>query len=438
MIEGLSPNLQHLETSATIAISAEAKRRKAAGEDVVDLGAGEPDFPTPPIPAEAGIRAIKDGKTHYPANEGILELRAAAATHLSLLSGGRPVNADHIVVSNGSKQSLFNVCFSVFGPGDVVAIPAPAWVSYPQIVHLARARPALVPGDPEWGLKMSVRDLERVVPGAQGLILCSPCNPTGAVYTHAELKAIATWARDRKVWVIADEIYRRIHYGPGPAPSFLDLPDDLLERVVIIYGVSKAYAMTGWRVGLALAPAKVAKAMAALQSHTTTGANHPAQWAAAAALGDERVEQDVTRMVAEFRKRRELRRPVRQHFDALVRHEAIVFDPHAELSELVDPRFDREHHARLEARLVALDEVGYLVTVHPEAVTEAVREEAAVAPVADHLARGAVHLLALRVERLPELHRGGLGVVEQIEDLLEFGRRGVAEPDGARDVGLVP
>src|SRR3989442_5502171 len=115
MTEGLSPNLQHLETSATIAISAEAKRRKAAGEDVIDLGAGEPDFPTPPIPADAGIRAIKDGKTHYSANEGILELRAAAATHLSLLSGGRPVNADHIVVSNGSKQSFFNACFTLFG-----------------------------------------------------------------------------------------------------------------------------------------------------------------------------------------------------------------------------------------------------------------------------------------------------------------------------------
>ena len=303
---GLSPNLQHLEPSATIAISQEAKRRKAAGEDVIDLGAGEPDFPTPSIPSEAGVRAVREGKTHYPANEGILELRAAAAKHLSLLSGGRPVNADHIVVSNGSKQSLFNVCFTLFGPGDVVAIPAPAWVSYPQIVHLARARPALVPGDPEWSLKLSVRDLDRVVPGAQGLILCSPCNPTGAVYTHAELKAIAQWARSRRVWVVADEIYRRIHYGPGPAPSFLDLPDELLERVVVIYGVSKAYAMTGWRIGLALAPAKVAGAMAALQSHTTTGANHPAQWAAAAALGDERVEQDVARMVAEFRKRRDL------------------------------------------------------------------------------------------------------------------------------------
>jgi aspartate aminotransferase len=306
MSDGLSANLQHLETSATIAISAEAKRRKAAGEDVIDLGAGEPDFPTPSIPADAGIKAIKDGKTHYPANEGILELRAAAAKHLSLLSGGRPVNADNIVVSSGSKQSLFNACFTLFGPGDVVAIPAPAWVSYPQIVHLARARPVMLPGDPEWSLKASVKELGRMLPGATGLVLCSPCNPTGAVYTHAEIRAIAQWARDKRVWVIADEIYRRIHYGTGPAPSFLDLPDDLLERVVVIYGVSKAYAMTGWRIGLALAPGKVAKAMAALQSHTTTGANHPAQYAAAAALGDERVEQDVQRMVGEFRRRRDL------------------------------------------------------------------------------------------------------------------------------------
>ena len=306
MSDVLSPNIAHLETSATIAISQEAKRRRAAGEDVIDLGAGEPDFPTPPIPVEAGIRAIKEGKTRYPSNEGILELRAAAAKHLSLLSGGRPVNADNIVVSTGSKQSLFNACFTLFGPGDVVAIPAPAWVSYPQIIHLARARPVLIAGHPEWGLKVSVRELERILPAPKGLILCSPCNPTGSVYTLSELRSIAQWAAERKVWVISDEIYRRIHYGSGPAPSFLDLPDDLLERVVVVTGVSKAYAMTGWRVGVALAPGPIAKAMAALQSHTTTGANHPAQFAAAAALGDERVEQDVHRMVGEFRKRRDL------------------------------------------------------------------------------------------------------------------------------------
>src|SRR5437762_2812141 len=281
---GLSPNLQHLETSATIAISQEAKRRKAAGEDVIDLGAGEPDFPTPALPSDAGVRAIREGKTHYPANEGILELRAAAAKHLSLLSGGRPVNADNIVVSNGSKQSLFNACFTLFGPGDVVAIPAPAWVSYPQIVYLSRARPVLVPGEPEWSLKVSVRDLDRVVPGARGLILCSPCNPTGAVYTQAEIKAIAHWARDRKVWIVADEIYRRIHYGTGPSPSFLDLPDDLLERVVVIYGVSKAYAMTGWRIGLALAPGPVATTGVALVPGAAFGDDRYVRLSYAAAL----------------------------------------------------------------------------------------------------------------------------------------------------------
>src|SRR5258705_12835332 len=139
MSQGFSPNLQHLETSATIAISQEAKRRRAAGEDVIDLGAGEPDFPTPPIPSEAGIRAIREGRTHYPANEGILELRAAAAKHLSVLSGGRPVNADHTVLSGGSNQPLFNACFTPFGPGEVVATPPPPGGSYPQTVHPARA-----------------------------------------------------------------------------------------------------------------------------------------------------------------------------------------------------------------------------------------------------------------------------------------------------------
>jgi aspartate aminotransferase len=140
----------------------------------------------------------------------------------------------------------------------------------------------------------------------KGLILCSPCNPTGAVYTLAELKAIAEWAHKHQVWVVSDEIYRRINYGPGPAASMLDLPDELLERTVLIYGASKAYAMTGWRIGSALAPPHIAKAMAALQSHTTTGANHPAQWAAVTAFSDERVDQDVTKMVAAFRRRRDL------------------------------------------------------------------------------------------------------------------------------------
>jgi aspartate aminotransferase len=307
MPDPLSINLAHIKASETVAISNETKRRKAAGEDVYDLSVGEPDFDTPAPVRQAAIEAIQKGYTRYPPNIGLPELRTAIARTLSLLSGGRAVNADHIVVSSGSKQSLFNTCFTLFGQGQRVLIPGPAWVSYPQIVHLSRAEPVLVPGDIEWGMKVSVRDLDAAYSkSVKGLILCSPCNPTGAVYTLAELKAIAEWAHKHQVWIISDEIYRVINYGPGPAASMLDLPDELLERTVLIYGASKAYAMTGWRIGAALAPPHVAKAMAALQSHTTTGANHPAQWAAVTAFNDERVAQDVAKMVAAFRRRRDL------------------------------------------------------------------------------------------------------------------------------------
>ena len=306
MPDPLSLNIAYLKASETLAIGAEAKRRRAAGQEVWDLAVGEPDFDTPAPAAQAGIQAIERGLTRYPPNAGIPELRAAIAGNLSRLSGGRTVDPDRIIVSSGSKQTIFNAAFCLWGPKDKVLIPAPAWVSYPQIVHLARAEPVLVPGDIEWGLKVGVPDLEpRYDRLVRGLILCSPCNPTGAVYTLAELRAIAEWAVQRDVWVIADEIYRRIAYGGGAAPSFLDLPDELLGRVVVVSGASKAYAMTGWRIGAAFAPPHLVGAMAALQSHTTTGANHPAQWAAATAYTDERVEQEVVRMVAAFRRRRD-------------------------------------------------------------------------------------------------------------------------------------
>jgi aspartate aminotransferase len=307
MPDPLSPNLQNLKASETVAISNEAKRRKAAGEDVLDLGVGEPDFDTPAGASQAGMQAVQKGLTRYPPNVGIPELRKAIAQNMSRMSGGRPIDPEQIVVSSGSKQSIFNACFSLFGPKDRVLIPAPAWVSYPQIVHLSRAEPVLVPGALDWGLKVSAKDLDKASNKVtRGLILCSPCNPTGAVYTLAELRSIAEWAKANDVWIISDEIYRRINYGPGPAPSLLDLPDDLLERTVIIYGASKAYAMTGWRIGAALAPPHLTKAMAALQSHTTTGANQPAMWAAALAFTDEKVDAEVTRMVTAFRRRRDV------------------------------------------------------------------------------------------------------------------------------------
>ena len=302
-----SRNVAALTPSATIAVSREATRLKAEGVNVVDLGAGEPDFPTPKPIAEAMIRAVNAGRFKYAPTEGILELRVAIARRLSLLSGGRAVNADNIVVSNGSKQSLYNASLCLFGQREKVLVPMPYWTSYPQIVHLARATPVEVSGDPEWSLKISVADLDRAWDETvKGLILNSPTNPTGAVYTQAELEAIAKWARQKGVWIIADEIYRQIHYGAGAAPSFLDLPDELLERVVVVNGASKAYAMTGWRIGFALAPRELARTMNALESHTTSGANTMAMWAAAEAFGNDAIEAEVQAMTAQFRRRRDL------------------------------------------------------------------------------------------------------------------------------------
>lgn len=301
-----SRNVAALAPSATIAVSREAARLKQEGVNVVDLGAGEPDFSTPKVVAEAGNRATLRGETHYSPTEGLMELRAAIARRLSLMSGGRAVNADNIVVSNGSKQAVFNAALCLFGSNDKVLIPSPAWTSYPQIVHLARATPVEVPGDPEWSLKVSVKDLDRWHDDAvKGLILNTPVNPTGAVYTHGELKALLEWAARKGVWVICDEIYRNIHYGSGPAPSVLDFPDELLERVVLVDGASKSFAMTGWRIGFAYAARELTKTMNALQSHTTSGANTMAQWAAVEAYGNDAVQAEVQAMTAQFRKRRD-------------------------------------------------------------------------------------------------------------------------------------
>ena len=303
----LSRNVERLELAATASITSEAQRRRAAGEDVIDLSAEEPGIDTPRIPAEAGAKAILQGKTRCGLDTGILDLRAAIARQLSLLSGGRPINADNIVVSAGARQALFNTCFTLFGPGNEVLIPTPSWASYPQVVQLARAKPVRVPGDVEWSLKVGVDQLERArTADTSGVLLCTPVNPTGAVYTRAELKAIVVWAQERGYWVVSDEIYRRIHYGSGPAPSVLDLPDELLERVVLVGGPGETYAMAGWRIGFTLARRSVVKSMTALQSHVTGGPSQPAQWAAAAAYSDERLEVEVTRMVERVREKRDL------------------------------------------------------------------------------------------------------------------------------------
>ncbi|HEX5179866.1 MAG TPA: pyridoxal phosphate-dependent aminotransferase [Gemmatimonadaceae bacterium] len=301
-----SPNIAQLKESATIAVSARAKALRAAGRRVIDLGAGEPDFDTPEFIRRAAQRAIDAGATHYTATEGILPLREAIAAQANAdYRGDDRVTPGDIVVSTGSKQSLFNACFVLFGPGDEVLIPTPSWTSYYEMVTLARADAVPVMGDPDNGLKVNAESLaQAATPATKGVMLNSPCNPTGAVYDRAELESILALADERGWWVISDEIYRRIAYA-GVATSILEVAG-ARDRVVLVDGVAKAYAMTGWRIGWAIAPRPVAQAMGALQSHTTSNAAAVSQHAALAALSDRaRADETIAHMVGEFERRRD-------------------------------------------------------------------------------------------------------------------------------------
>lgn len=299
-----SPNIAELRESATIAVSARAKAFAAEGRSIIDLGAGEPDFPTPKFIGDAAHAAIDAGKTRYTQVEGILPLREAVAVWARSRPGGTHVQAANVVVTTGSKQALFNACFTLFGAGDEVLVPTPAWTSYYEMVGLSRALAVPVRGSRGHELKVTAADLRAAAsPRTRGLFLNSPCNPTGAVYDRDELSEILELAAREGWWVISDEIYRRIVYE-GDAPSLLDIPE-AGERLIVIDGVAKAYSMTGWRIGWAIAPATVARAMTALQSHTTSNASTPAQYAALAALTCADADDAVRGMVAEFRARRD-------------------------------------------------------------------------------------------------------------------------------------
>jgi aspartate aminotransferase len=302
----VSENVQQLQPSATLAVTALCSTLRLAGRDILDLSAGEPDFRTPEFASMAGIAAIRQGYTHYTPVPGAAPLRDAIAGYLSR-THGRPASTAGVVVSNGAKQALFNVCFTLFGPGDEVLLPAPYWTSYPEILTLARARTIFVNGDPGNELKVDVPALEGAVTDAtRGVMLNSPSNPTGAIYSSAELDAILRWAAERELWVISDEIYGRLCYGDDRAPSVLDADERLLDRVILVDGVSKTFAMTGWRIGFSYSSAALASRFTSLQSHITSGASSPAQAAAAAVYRDEaRVQEAVTAMVRVFRRRRQ-------------------------------------------------------------------------------------------------------------------------------------
>jgi aspartate aminotransferase len=303
-----SPNIAQLRPSATIAVSARAKALKAQGRQIIDLGVGEPDFDTPDFIKAAAARAVASGATKYTATEGILPLREVIASNAGALWAGSvasaPTAAD-VVVSNGSKQTLFNACFCLFGAGDEVLIPTPAWTSYVEIVALSGATPVAVMGDPANGFQVTLTALEAAATSrTKGLMLNSPSNPTGATWDANLLREILVLAQSRGWWVLSDEIYRRISYET-PAASALELTHDR-SNLIVIDGVAKSYAMTGWRIGWAIAPRAVAKAMTDLQSHTTSNAATPSQHAALAALTErDAAEESVTAMVRAFRARRD-------------------------------------------------------------------------------------------------------------------------------------
>jgi aspartate aminotransferase len=309
----LSSNIASLRPSATIAVSTLARTLKAEGRDIVDLSAGEPDFPTPSWISDAAIEGIRAGKTRYTPAPGTPELRRAVAESLGRTAApGWSLTPESVVVTSGAKQALFNACFALFGPGDEVLIATPYWTSYPEIVALAQATPVFVAGAEADGFKVSPVELEAArTPRTRGLILCSPSNPTGVVYGRDELRAVARWARDHGIALISDEIYRHIYFGEGDgalAPGILELdPGDVGADWVLIDGVSKAYAMTGWRIGYSVTSPALASTLGALQSHTSSNASTPAQVAAHAALSNpERAASEIQTMVAAFRRRRDL------------------------------------------------------------------------------------------------------------------------------------
>jgi aspartate aminotransferase len=299
-----SPNIAELKESPTIAVSTRAKAMRASGLAVIDLGAGEPDMATPDYVMNGAHHALDAGATRYTAVEGIAPLRARIAERATALHGKR-IEANQIVVSGGTKQALFNACFCVFGQGDDVLVPTPAWPSYYEILSLARANPTIVRGQAKNSFKVTAEQL-RAAGGARtrGVILNSPGNPTGAVYGRDELEAIAELADERGWWIVSDEIYRQITYD-GPATSWLQVASGF-DRAIVVDGVAKAFAMPGWRIGWSISSPEAARAMAALQSHVTSNAATISQHAALSALSDEQAEREArATMLAAFRSRRD-------------------------------------------------------------------------------------------------------------------------------------
>ncbi|MFU8897210.1 MAG: pyridoxal phosphate-dependent aminotransferase [Gammaproteobacteria bacterium] len=292
----LSERVARIKPSPTLAVSAKAAELKRAGRDVIGLGAGEPDFDTPDHIKAAAIEAIRAGRTKYTAVDGLVELREAICEKFRH-DNQIEYQPDQVLVSCGAKQSIYNLATALLGPGDEVIIPAPYWVSYPDIVLLADATPVIVSADAGQNFKITPAQLEAAItPRTRLLILNSPSNPTGVAYTRAELADLAeVLRRHPQVITATDDIYEHMFWGDEPFCSLLTAAPDLHEQVVTINGVSKAYAMTGWRIGYAAGPRKLIGAMKKIQGQSTSNPCSISQYASLAALtGDQACLGEMT------------------------------------------------------------------------------------------------------------------------------------------------
>ena len=288
MTLSLSRRVQRVKPSPTLAVTARAARLKAEGKDVIGLGAGEPDFDTPAHIAQAGIDAIKSGFTRYTNVDGINELKDAIIRKFEV-DNGIKYERPQILVSSGAKQTIYNLCMAVLDPGDEAIIPAPYWVSYPDMVMLADGLPVMPFAGPAQGYKITPRQLAAAItPKTRLVLLNSPCNPTGAAYTRAELRALGDVLLEHpRIIIGTDDMYEKIYWAPEPFCSLLTAVPELYNRTITINGVSKAYAMTGWRIGYCGGPKEIITAMGTIQGQSTSNASSISQKAATVALSSD-------------------------------------------------------------------------------------------------------------------------------------------------------
>ncbi|MDR9451730.1 MAG: pyridoxal phosphate-dependent aminotransferase [Acidimicrobiia bacterium] len=300
----ISKRIGSIAESATLAIDSKAKALRAEGIDVIGFGAGEPDFPTPPHIVEAAEAACRLPRHHkYSPAGGLPELREAVAAKTGRDSGYE-VTPSQVLITNGGKHAIYNAMAALLDPGDEVLLPAPYWVTFPEAIALAGGVPVIIPTDEETGFRATVEQLEAArTPRTKALLFVSPSNPTGAVYTPEAVIAIGKWAAANDVWVITDEIYEHLVYGEIPFTSMPSVVPEIADRCVVVNGVAKTYAMTGWRVGWMIGPPDVIKAAANLQSHATSNVCNVAQAAAVAAVSGSL--QTVFEMRAAFDRRRQ-------------------------------------------------------------------------------------------------------------------------------------